>query len=408
MPVISVSQLNCYVSQLISNDKVLQRGILIRGEIIDFTHHYRSGHLYFSLCDEKASIKAVMFSRYAQRLTFTPKNGDRVIVSATVTLYEEKGSYQINVTDIQQEGIGKQEQASEQLKEKLTAMGVFDPTHKRSLPKMPQTIGVVTSDSGAALHDIETVLSRRFPIVTLNVYPAQVQGENAPDAICRAIETARQDACDVLIVGRGGGSSEDLNAFQTEKVVMAIYHCSIPVVSAVGHETDYTLADEAADLRAPTPSAAAEQVVPNYEAIFQEIAHYHQRLDAAIEKVIRQSTDRLNRLTDHLIMHSPDKQWALAQKDLIQLRQTLDNSLEKYLTRLESTLATTVGRLEMLSPLRILQRGYSLVYHKDHIVQDTAQIANNDIIQIHLAHGEITARVIEKIAEKDNKGSELA
>ena len=269
MAILSVSQLNRYVGFKLKEDRALQ-GILVRGEITNFTNHYRSGHLYFTLRDAESCVKALMFRSNAQRLRFTPREGMNVIAAATASLYERDGAFQLYVTDLQPDGAGTQALALEQLKKKLTAMGVFDAAAKRPLPAMPQKIGVITSDTGAALQDVKNVIGRRYPIGHLLVYPAQVQGDAAADSVCRAIAAAERDGCDVLIVGRGGGASETLEAFNTERVVMAIYHCAVPVVSAVGHETDWTLADAAADLRAPTPSAAAELAVPDVRHLMQQ------------------------------------------------------------------------------------------------------------------------------------------
>lgn len=262
MAVLTVTQLNRYAAFQLKEDRHLQH-LLIRGEISGFTRNQRSGHCYFILKDAESSVRAVLFRNQASRISIPLANGISVIAAATATLYEREGTFQLCVTDLQMDGVGAQQSALEQRKKQLAALGVFDAARKRPLPDFPKKIGVVTSASGAAIHDIEQVIRRRFPLVQLMLFPAQVQGDSAPESISHAIQRASQSDCDILIVGRGGGSAEDLQAFQTEEVVMAVFHCSIPVISAVGHEIDQTLTDYAADLRAPTPSAAAELAVPS-------------------------------------------------------------------------------------------------------------------------------------------------
>ena len=258
MPVITVTQINRYIGSILKNDRNIQ-GIMVRGEISNYVKHFRSGHVYFTLKDSESAIKAVMFANSAARLKFAPEDGMAVIVSGSIGVYERDGAYQLYVNDIIPEGAGAQGAALEQLKRKLQKEGIFDTAHKRPIPAMPKKIGAVTSLSGAAVRDIINVLSRRYPLGEVYAVNALVQGEGAPESVCRGILRAEAAGCDVIIVGRGGGSSEDLSAFNTEKVAYAIYNCKVPVISAVGHETDFTIADLAADLRAPTPSAAAER-----------------------------------------------------------------------------------------------------------------------------------------------------
>ena len=303
MAILSVTQLNRYVGFKLKEDRALQ-SVLVRGEITNFTNHYRSGHLYFTLRDAESCVKAVMFRSHAQRLKFLPQEGMNVIAAASAALYERDGAFQIYVTDLQPDGTGGKALALEQLKKKLTAMGVFDAASKRPLPAMPKKIGVITSDTGAALQDVKNVIGRRYPIGHLLVYPAQVQGDAAAASVCRAIAAAERDSCDVLIVGRGGGASETLEAFNTEQVVMAIYNCTVPVVSAVGHETDWTLADAAADLRAPTPSAAAELAVPDVRQMLQQVQDCSRRLENAMQQQFRQKAQELERLQDRLKLQS--------------------------------------------------------------------------------------------------------
>lgn len=392
MAILSVTQLNRYVGFKLKEDRALQ-GVLVRGEITNFTNHYRSGHLYFTLRDAESGVKAVMFRSNAQRLKFMPEEGMRVIAAATASLYERDGAFQLYVTDLQPDGAGLQALALEQLKKKLTAMGVFDTAAKRPLPPMPQKIGVITSDTGAALQDVINVTSRRYPIGTLMVYPAQVQGDKAADSVCRAVAAAERDGCDVLIVGRGGGASEDLQAFNTEKVVMAIYHCTVPVVSAVGHETDWTLTDAAADLRAPTPSAAAELAVPDVRQMLQQVQELSRRMTAAAGRLVTMRQQELQRLADRIRIQSPEHRQKIAEKELYTLIQQLRNSGIHMLERRQNALSQAASRLEMLSPLTILGRGYSLVYHGEELVRSAEQVHAGDLLRIRLAEGEIIAKI---------------
>ena len=258
---VSVTQLNKYVSFILKEDSNI-RNIKVRGEISNFVRNSNSGHCYFTLKDANASVRAVMFNSYAYNLKFAIENGMKVVVSASASLYERDGAFQLYVTDIENDGTGNLLAQFEKLKAKLSAQGLFDDAHKRTLPQYPLKIGVIASAQGAALQDVINILSRRYPLCELVVIPATVQGESAPKSILNAIEQAHRIDCDVLILARGGGSFEDLNCFNDESVVRAVFDCKMPVISAIGHETDFTLCDFAADLRAPTPSAAAELVAP--------------------------------------------------------------------------------------------------------------------------------------------------
>ena len=372
MAVLTVAQINRYIGFKIKEDRNLQ-GIMVKGEISNFTNHYRSGHLYFTLKDGEAAIKAVMFATAASRLKFRVEDGMSVIVSASVAVYERDGVYQLYVTDIQPDGAGAVFIAIEQLKEKLSKLGIFDTAHKRQLPLFPKKIGVVTSKSGAALRDIINVLSRRYPIGELYTVNALVQGENAPDSICRGILAAENAGCDVVIVGRGGGSIEDLNAFNTEKVAYAIYNCKVPVISAVGHETDFTIADLAADLRAPTPSAAAELAAP--------------------------STEQLIGLNGRLLKFSPENRLKINEQKLTLLENRLRNAVLSKLNRCEAKLQEKMTALDGLSPVKVLARGYSLVYKEDKLINDASQAEKGDRISIRLGKGIINAEVTDIITE---------
>ena len=294
--VLTVSQVNFFIKSLIEGDGRLQ-SVVVSGEISNFTDHYRSGHLYFSLKDEKSVLKAVMFASAARRLKFRPQDGMKVLIRGRVAVYEPTGQYQLYAEDMQPEGIGALSLAFQQLKERLAAQGLFDREHKRAIPAFPERIGVVTSPTGAAVRDILQITARRWPLAKIVLAPVLVQGSQAPGQIVAALrQLDRQRACDVIILGRGGGSLEDLWAFNDEQVARAVYACSIPVVSAVGHETDYTICDFVADLRAPTPSAAAELCTPDWREALAQVLEYHQYFHRAAKsqvEYLRQSLDLL-------------------------------------------------------------------------------------------------------------------
>ena len=313
MAVLTVTQLNRYAAFQLKEDRHLQH-LLIRGEISGFTRNQRSGHCYFILKDAESSVRAVLFRNQASRISIPLANGISVIAAATATLYEREGTFQLCVTDLQMDGMGAQQSALEQRKKQLAALGVFDAARKRPLPDFPKKIGVVTSASGAAIHDIEQVIRRRFPLVQLMLFPAQVQGDSAPESISHAIQRASQSDCDILIVGRGGGSAEDLQAFQTEEVVMAVFHCSIPVISAVGHEIDQTLTDYAADLRAPTPSAAAELAVPSMLELQYQIQANRKQLKTRMTAILQQKQQQWSEQQKLLLAAAPEKRIAGLKK----------------------------------------------------------------------------------------------
>lgn len=387
MPVLTVSQINRYISFRFKEDNNIQ-GIMVKGEISNFVEHYRSGHLYFTLKDGESAIKAVMFASAAARLRFSPEDGMSVIVSGSVSVFERDGVYQLYVTDIQPDGAGAVSIALEQLKKKLSKEGIFDTAHKRPVPVMPKKIGAVTSLSGAAVRDIVNVLSRRYPIGELYCVNALVQGENAPESVCRGIMKAESLGCDVIIVGRGGGSSEDLSAFNSEKVAYAIYNCKVPVISAVGHETDFSIADLAADLRAPTPSAAAELAVPSVENLAEKLNICERRIRNAALRKLDSCTDGYIALNARLTAQSPENRMKLAAGRLDGLSERLKNSYGRYTSNCDKRLGELAVRLDMLSPLKVLSRGYSLVYHGERLINDAEKLKSGDTVKIRFGSGE--------------------
>ncbi len=392
MPVLTVSQINRYISFRLKEDKNIQ-GIMVKGEISNFVEHFRSGHLYFTLKDKESAIKAVMFASAASRLKFRPEDGMSVIVSGSIAVFERDGVYQLYVNDIQPDGAGAASVALEQLKAKLAKEGIFDTAHKRPLPVMPRKIGAVTSASGAAIRDIINVLSRRYPLGELYIANSLVQGESAPDSICKGILRAEAAGCDVIIVGRGGGSSEDLGAFNTEKVAYAVYNCKAPVISAVGHETDFTIADLAADMRAPTPSAAAELAAPSIDNLAEKLDILVRRAEKAVLTVCDKATDRLINLNSRLSVHSPESMLNLGKERLASYENRIELAYSRYLAKSEAEVDKKIARLEALSPLKVLSRGYSLVYSGDKLINNAENLSKGDIVKIRFGSGEAEAKI---------------
>ena len=377
MLILSVSQINRYISFKLKEDKKLS-GVMIRGEISNFTAH-RSGHFYFTLKDNESAIKAVMFRSNAQKVKFMPQDGMNVIAMGSISVFERDGVYQIYVTDIIPDGVGSVYIANQQLREKLCKEGIFDESAKRPVPQLPKKIGAVTSETGAALQDIINVLSRRYPVCELMVFNTLVQGTDAADSISRS---------------RGGGSLEDLSAFNTEKVAYAIYNSSVPVISAVGHETDVTIADLAADLRAPTPSAAAEMVSLSAEQIYGNIKYYEEKLKGLIETCLNNLNAQLEKTNERLLRFSPDQKIEKSILKYGELTKRLDKAYEKIISEKENEFISSVSKLEAMSPVSVLMRGYSLVYRNDRIVSRTSELTENDNVTIRLSDGKATAKII--------------
>ena len=392
MLILSVSQINRYISFKLKEDKKLC-GVMIRGEISNFTAH-RSGHFYFTLKDNESAIKAVMFRSNAQKVKFMPQDGMNVIAMGSISVFERDGVYQIYVTDIIPDGVGSVYIANQQLREKLRKEGIFHESAKRPVPQLPKKIGAVTSETGAALQDIINVLSRRYPVCELMVFNTLVQGTDAADSISRSMMNAAKADCDVIILARGGGSLEDLSAFNTEKVAYAIYNSSVPVISAVGHETDVTIADLVADLRAPTPSAAAEMVSLSAEQIYGNIKYYEEKLKGLIETCLNNLNAQLEKTNERLLRFSPDQKIEKSILKYGELTKRLDKAYEKIISEKENKFISSVSKLEAMSPVSVLMRGYSLVYRNDRIVNRTSELTENDNVTIRLSDGKATAKII--------------
>ena len=389
---VTVSQLNTYVASIFrENDKF--RMIFVRGEISNFVNHAKSGHFYFTLKEGNCAVKAVMFSRYASQLRFRPENGMGVIVSSSVEVFERDGVYQLYVTDILPDGAGAMYLAAEQLKKRLEEEGVFSEKYKKPIPKYPRRIGVVTAEGGAALRDIIQITGRRYPAAEIKVFPCLVQGNEAPASIHRALEKADAGGCDVIICGRGGGSAEDLAAFNTEEVALAIFDCNTPVISAVGHETDTTIADYAADLRAPTPSAAAELAVPLMSDIVSTVERLESSLRSSFKNFLSALEYRLDESSEKLEILSPINRVRNAGERVSLNEKRLHTAFCGYIESCENRLAADAAQLDALSPLKVMLRGYSIVFKNERAVSSASELTEGDIIKIRFSDGEISAEV---------------
>ncbi len=385
--VLSVAQLNRYVKSKMDADENLNHIFLV-GEISNFKHH-TSGHLYFTLKDEDAQVRAVMFRNAAARLRFQVSDGMRVLVRGRVSLYEAGGSYQVFVDDMQPDGAGALSLAFEQLKEKLAREGLFDPAHKRSLPRFPRTVGVITSETGAAVHDILHVLQRRFPSAQVVFAPVAVQGEEAPAQIIEVLDTFNRLQCaDVLILGRGGGSAEDLWAFNNEHLARAVYRSKIPVISAVGHETDFTICDFVADLRAPTPSAAAELAVPDRMALQTQLLQTTARLNSAMYDSISNRRNILTVLCSRGAFRQPQLFFDEKRMRLLMVTNALQSLQQSSFHAARAKLGELAAKLQSLSPLAVLARGYVLASdHSGAPIKSVAALHEGDPLYVRLADG---------------------
>lgn len=393
--IISVSQLNFYVKSLLENDMHLNN-VIVTGEISNLTDHYRSGHIYFSLKDDKSVIRAVMFAGNARNLRFKPEEGMKVIAVGRVSLYEQTGAYQLYVEGMQPDGIGALTMAYEQLKKKLEQKGLFAPEHKKPIPSFPKTIGVITSPTGAVIRDIQNVISRRFPQVEILLCPVLVQGENAAPQLINAVNTLNEfDLADVIIIGRGGGSIEDLWAFNDENLAYSIYASNIPVISAVGHETDFTICDFVSDLRAPTPSAAAELAVPDREELRSYYQSQEQYIRTIIDSKLINTKSTLDSFKQRINAKAPEKLVGDYAQSLINLRKSAENSINtKYLESMK-TLTGFSSKLEALNPVSVLKRGYSITEKDNKIINSAKELKQGDIIRITLNDGKVKAEVKE-------------
>ena len=394
--VLSISQLNEYIRGKLDNDPMLG-GIAVRGEISNYKV-YPSGHHYFTLKDESSSLKCVMFKGNAVRLRFRPDNGVKVIAMGKITVYPRDGVYQLYCTAMAMDGIGDLYAAFEQLKAKLAAQGLFDPAHKKPIPKYPGTIGIVTSSAGAAIHDMLRILRKRYPLTRVRLLPVRVQGAEAPGEIAAAIRYANyHKLADLLIVGRGGGSIEDLWAFNDERVAYAIYESEIPVISAVGHEPDVTISDFVADLRAATPSNAAELAVPDQDALLQTLDAMSMGMAASLNRQLKGARQHLDVLSKSAALQSPTGYLDQKRKTLELLQNRLVSAQSRIVDRKKQQFVANVSKLDAMSPLKVLTRGYALAHTDDGtLLKSVGQVEAGDRIVVDLSDGKLTASVLEK------------
>lgn len=446
----TIKELNRYIRMKMESDTLLSE-VWIRGEISNFTHH-SSGHMYFTLKDKDSRIKSIMFASHNQRLPFIPREGTRVIARGNVSVYERDGQYQFYATQMQPDGIGSLYLAFEQLKQKLEAEGLFAPQRKRPLPAFPRVIGVVTSPTGAAVRDILTTLERRYPQAKIVLHPVLVQGKGAAPSIVKAIRTMNAHGeADVLIVGRGGGSLEELWAFNEEAVARSIYESAIPVISAVGHETDFTIADFVADLRAATPTAAAELAVPHAAELREQLRQRERVLQQGLQHQLRQAQERLRRLAaspalrqprrsllqhaerldmlqarlvrrmraqaeltgaaharlhQRLLRYHPQDTLALTKRRHEEASRLLRSAMNGILKEKSQTLAYGIRQLDALSPLKVMARGYSLVYDEKgrRLVKSLKDVEPGDLVRVKLTDGELDCQVWGMRGEGDDLG----
>ncbi len=386
----TVSEINKYIKEILCNDIILSN-LWVRGEISNFKHHY-SGHMYFTIKDETSLLKCVMFKTNCDNLKFVPENGMKVLIKGYVSVFERDGQYQLYAEAMQPDGIGALHMAFEQLKKRLHEEGLFDEEHKKKLPFLPGSIGVVTSSTGAVIKDILNVLDRRFSNIDIKIFPVAVQGENASKEIAGAIKKLNELKCvDVIILARGGGSLEELWAFNEEIVARSIFSSRIPVISAVGHETDYTIADFVADKRAPTPSAAAEIVIPEKSILKNTLVVLNNRLENALRNSTIKQRSRLERLGKSIAFQQPYNKVYQERMRLDLLDRSMLRELRKTNEAARARLAMLAGKLDTLSPLTVLARGYSVVKLKKNgtLIKSVNNVAVGDEMEINVADGKI-------------------
>ena len=411
---LTVSQLTKYIKYKLDNDVNL-REVYLKGEISNFKAHTR-GHFYFTIKDEGSRINAVMFASSASKVKFTPEDGMKILVTGRISVYEATGGYQIYVNEMMEDGVGNLYVAFEQLKKKLASEGLFDDRYKKPIPKIPERVGVITAPTGAAIRDIISTINRRFPLTEVILFPSLVQGEGAKEDIVRQIERAKDYNLDVLIVGRGGGSIEDLWAFNEEIVARAIFDCPIPIISAVGHEIDFTIADFVADFRAPTPTGAAEIAVPNKSDVINYINQLNLRCQKNIKTILELKKKRLDSIKSHYILNNPLDLYSAKIQKLDYLTESLvknyKNIIDKekiklnniktrplfsnpllILDKTKQKYALLLSKLDTLSPLKTLERGYGIVKLNDKAITSIKDLKTDDLINIELKDGNVNALV---------------
>lgn len=403
--VLTITQINEYIRSMMDHDGLLVN-VAVKGEISNYKM-YPSGHHYFTLKDEGGALKCVLFKGNALRLRFRPENGMQVIAMGKISVYPRDGAYQLYCSGLVLDGVGDLYAAFEQLKTKLAAQGLFDPAHKKPLPKLPGTIGIITSSAGAAVHDMLRILRKRYPLTKVVLLPVRVQGAEAPAEIAAAIQYANHyQLADLLIVGRGGGSIEDLWAFNDEMVAYAIYQSNIPVISAVGHEPDVTISDFVADLRAATPSNAAELAVPDQDALRQSLDGMSAAMATAMSRQIKAARQHLDVLSASPALKSPEGYLEQRRKSLELLENRLYTAQNQQINCKKQRYIALAAKLDVMSPLKVLSRGYAMVQTEDkNIIRSVGHVAVGDSIEVTLADGAFSATV-QDVKEKDYERKE--
>jgi exodeoxyribonuclease VII large subunit len=422
---LTVTALTKYIKYKFDQDAHL-KNVLLKGEISNFKHHSR-GHFYFTLKDDHAQISAIMFAGNARKIKFRPEDGMNVLVEGYISVYEPGGSYQIYVQSMTEDGVGNLYIAFEQLKEKLQNEGLFDSKHKQPIPRFPRRIGVLTSPTGAAVRDIIHIVNRRYPLAEIIVYPTLVQGEYAKDSIVQQVQKANQDGLvDVIILGRGGGSIEDLWPFNEEIVAYAIFASKIPVISSVGHETDFTISDFVADLRAPTPSGAAEVAVPDKIELLGQLQNLRERLRSSLNIMLKQHKERYNRvfssyvfgdpqrilengirkldlLDEKLKLLSPKKRIQQLQKDVLDWDRRLYEIERRILSDKKKSFDQYRAKLELLNPLALMKKGYGVMERDGVVITSVSSIQKGDYVSFRLRDGHIESKVVDVRKENENE-----
>lgn len=392
----TVSQLNEYMKTLIDSSPVLSN-VCIVGEISNFTNHYKTGHLYFTLKDEGALVKAVMFRTYTGRLRFTPKENMKVLVYGRISVFARDGVYQLYAEDMEQFGVGDLYLKFEELKKKLSSLGMFDEEHKKALPRFPKRIGIITSPEAAAVADMKNILTRRYPLCEIHIYPALVQGPGAPKELCDGIVHFDNDPeCDCIIIGRGGGSIEDLWAFNDEILAKTIFACKTPVISAVGHETDFTICDFVADMRAPTPSAAAEIAVPDMQDLKRQLSMISSSLKTRMGEIIGYKRQYLQSLSERRSLKSPMYYVDSKQELLLSCEKQINTLFEGIYKSKANRLSVVSSKLAALNPMAVLSRGYAAVFDGEgKVINSVGTLKKGDEIKFKVSDGEAKAKICE-------------
>lgn len=395
---ITVTQLTRYIKFQIDNDRNLNQ-VYLKGEISNFKAHSK-GHFYFTIKDENSRINAIMFASSAKKVPFLPKDGMKVLVRGRISVFESTGNYQIYVEEMLEDGLGDLHIAFEQLKEKLEKEGLFDASHKKPVPRIPQKVGVITAPTGAAIKDILSTIKRRFPLCEVILFPSLVQGEGAKEDIVRNLEIADNYGLDTIILGRGGGSIEDLWAFNEEMVAYAIYKAKTPIISAVGHEIDFTISDFVADLRAETPTGAAERAVPNLVDVINHMNQLQIRMNKSINNLLDSYTLRIKKIKESYVLKNPMHIYEIKEQRLDISIEKLETYIKNYLYKKENVLDKLISKIKLLNPLDSLKRGYAVVRSNNKCIKSLKEIKQKDLIEVEVYEGKIKAEVKE-VLEND-------